>query len=219
MRILLTKGFTLWAYGSELGFCEGRSTLTVSPPPRGNNTRRRGGHGGKGGRHRVNARQYFGWVPKNDMHTSVNQVIAQEFLHAHNWVRKVYKLPELVWDEKLASYARGYLMQRYEDCMLVHSDSDFGENVFWGKKLHWTASDATYWWYVERQWYDFKTLTCLPPPKNCGHFTQLVWRDSARVGCALQHCRNSTQGMLIACEYDPPGNYDNEHPLKHHEYS
>ncbi|KHN39131.1 Pathogenesis-related protein 1 [Glycine soja] len=123
---------------------------------------------------------------------------------------KQYNLPEYTWDEKLASYARGYLMQRYEDCKLVHSNSNYGENVFWGKKLHWSPSDATYYWYQEK-------LSCAPPPKACGHFTQVVWRDSQRIGCALQHCHNPSLGMLIACEYDPAGNYENEDPLKQHE--
>nr|KYP33560.1 hypothetical protein KK1_045579 [Cajanus cajan] len=107
-------------------------------------------------------------------------------------------------------------MQRYNDCRMVHSNSKYGENMFWGKKLHWNPSDATYFWYLEKQWYDFKTLTCAPPPKACGHFTQVVWRDSQRVGCALQHCNNRAMGMLIACEYDPAGNYANENPLQQH---
>ncbi|XP_027367749.1 pathogenesis-related protein 1A-like [Abrus precatorius] len=195
------------------------ATVSSQPQPSlpaGNNTAGNHTHGGHhGGHHRVNTRKYFGWIPAST--TSVNQTeLAEEFLHAHNWVRKLYNLPLYAWDEQLASYARGYLMQRYEDCKLVHSNSDYGENMFWAKKLNWTPSDATYYWYKEKQWYDFHTLTCAPPPKACGHFTQIVWRDSIRIGCALQHCHNPGAGMLIACEYDPPGNYENEHPLKQH---
>ncbi|KAH1136776.1 hypothetical protein AAZX31_10G044800 [Glycine max] len=179
--------------------------------------RHKGGHH-SGRRKRVNTRKYFGYVPQTNDTSFTNQTaLAQEFLHAHNWIRKQYNLPEYTWDEKLASYARGYLMQRYEDCKLVHSNSNYGENVFWGKKLHWSPSDATYYWYQEKQWYNFQTLSCAPPPKACGHFTQVVWRDSQRIGCALQHCHNPSLGMLIACEYDPAGNYENEDPLKQHE--
>ncbi|XP_047156173.1 pathogenesis-related protein 1A-like [Vigna umbellata] len=166
---------------------------------------------------RVDARKYFGYVPATDDCSLTNQtLLAEEFLHGHNWVRKKYKLPLFAWDEKLASYAREYLMQRYEDCKLIHSNSNYGENIFWGKTRNWNPSEATFYWYEEKQWYDFKTLTCAPPPKSCGHFTQVVWRDSDRIGCALQNCHNPDLGMLMACEYDPPGNYANENPLQSH---
>ncbi|CAJ1968416.1 unnamed protein product [Sphenostylis stenocarpa] len=166
---------------------------------------------------RFDARSYFGYVAENNDTTFTNKtLLAEEFLHAHNWVRNQYQLPAFEWDEKLASYSRSYLMERYEDCLLVHSNSMYGENIFWGKMRYWTPSDATYYWYQEKQWYDFKTLTCAPPPKACGHFTQVVWRDSHRIGCALQNCQDPSMGMLIACEYDPAGNYENENPLQSH---
>ncbi|KAL2323314.1 hypothetical protein Fmac_027693 [Flemingia macrophylla] len=175
------------------------------------------GTGLQGHMQHVDRRKFFGYVPEVEDPSFTNQSqLAEEFLQAHNWVRRQYKLPALAWDEGLASYARQYLMQRYNDCRMVHSNSNYGENLFWGKKLHWSPSDATYSWYQERQWFDFKTLSCSPPPKSCGHFTQVVWRDSLRLGCALQHCNNRAMGMLIACEYDPAGNYDHENPLQQH---
>ncbi|RYR73579.1 hypothetical protein Ahy_A02g007998 [Arachis hypogaea] len=128
-------------------------------------------------------------------------LLADEFLHAHNWVRNKYNLPPYTWDENLESVARKYLMERYDDCRVIHSKYGY-----------------------EKDWYDFNKLTCTPPPpskpnrppKMCGHFTQIVWRDSLRVGCGLQHCNDRNAGMLIACEYDPPGNYANENPLEQH---
>ncbi|XP_058761970.1 pathogenesis-related protein PRB1-3-like [Vicia villosa] len=168
------------------------------------------------GRRRRNAAKFFGFVRANRTMYLYNQTeLAKEFMHAHNWVRKEYKLPPLAWSENLASFARKYLMERYDDCKLVHSTANYGENMFWGKKLHWTPSDAVYYWYKEKDSFDFNTLKCAPPPKLCEHFTQIVWRDSSHVGCALQHCKNVGTGMLIACEYDPPGNFVNENPLVH----
>jgi hypothetical protein len=110
-------------------------------------------------------------------------------------------------------------MERYDDCQCTHSSANYGENLFWGKRLHWTPCDAVYYWYMEKNSYDFNTLKCEPPPKMCEHFTQIVWRDTTHVGCALQHCKNAGGtagvGMLIICEYNPPGNYANENPLLH----
>ncbi|MED6189459.1 hypothetical protein PIB30_096187 [Stylosanthes scabra] len=175
-----------------------------------------------------NPGKLFGWTPNNEiMASDTKALLADEFLHAHNWVRSKYNLPLYTWDEDLESVARKYLMERYDDCKVIHSNYAYGENLFWGKKLHWTPSDIVYFWYTEKDWYDFEKGTCfLPPsssstrqnrlPKICGHFTQIIWRDSLRVGCGLQHCNDRNAGMLIVCEYDPPGNYANENPLEKH---
>lgn len=188
-----------------------QSQQSLSPPPPHGKS-----HHGHHGHHRRNAAKFFGYVRTSPTAFLNNQTeLINEFLHAHNWVRSEYKLPALKWDENLASFARKYLMERYNDCKLVHSNANYGENMFWGKKLHWTPSDAVYYWYKEKTWYSFKTLKCEPPPKMCEHFTQIVWRDSTHVGCALQHCKNNGTGMLIACEYNPAGNYVNENPLVH----
>lgn len=139
----------------------------------------------------------------------------QEFLTAHNWVRTLYKLPLFTWDEKLEDAAKETVMKNSNECTMSHSDLPYGENIFWGLQLHWTPSDAVFSWYNETAWYDLKTLQCLAPrgDVDCGHFTQIIWKDSVRLGCALEQCRDPTKGMLVVCEYDPPGNYDNENPL------
>ncbi|MED6171308.1 hypothetical protein PIB30_039573 [Stylosanthes scabra] len=177
-----------------------------------------------------NPGKLFGWTPNNEIMASDSKaLLADEFLYAHNWVRSKYNLPPYTWDENLESIARKYLMERYDDCKVIHSNYAYGENLFWGRKLHWTPSDVVYFWYTEKDWYDFEKRTCSPPPppsssprhhnrppKICGHFTQIIWRDSLRVGCGLQRCNDRNAGMLIACEYDPPGNYANENPLEIH---
>jgi pathogenesis-related protein 1 len=43
----------------------------------------------------------------------------------------------------------------------------------------------------------------------CGHYTQIVWRDTTSVGCAAQSC---PQGEIWVCDYSPPGNYVGQHP-------
>jgi hypothetical protein len=42
---------------------------------------------------------------------------------------------------------------------------------------------------------------------NTGHFTQVVWRGSRRVGCGHAQCK----GMdILVCEYDPAGNWEGQ---------
>ncbi len=38
-----------------------------------------------------------------------------------------------------------------------------------------------------------------------GHFTQLVWKKSTQLGCALAMTTNNR--VLAVCRYTPPGNY------------
>jgi len=45
-----------------------------------------------------------------------------------------------------------------------------------------------------------------------GHFTQVVWKASKSVGCAVTACDGkgspSSPGMYVTCEYYPVGNMD-----------
>ncbi|KAK2998900.1 hypothetical protein RJ639_023346, partial [Escallonia herrerae] len=49
----------------------------------------------------------------------------------------------------------------------------------------------------------------IPTPASwgqmCGHYTQVVWRNSVRLGCA--RVQSNSGWWFIACNYDPPGNY------------
>ena len=38
-----------------------------------------------------------------------------------------------------------------------------------------------------------------------GHFTQVVWKDTKKLGCAISNCPG--QGDIYVCHYDPAGNY------------
>ncbi|VDO76880.1 unnamed protein product [Haemonchus placei] len=37
-----------------------------------------------------------------------------------------------------------------------------------------------------------------------GHYTQVVWQSSKKIGCAVRWCEHMT---LVGCEYAPAGNY------------
>ncbi|KAF4378489.1 hypothetical protein G4B88_027549 [Cannabis sativa] len=59
--------------------------------------------------------------------------------------------------------------------------------------------------------YDYNSNTCLSEnPWACLHYTQVVWRDSTRLGCAKVHC--NVEGIIVICNYDPPGNYIGQRP-------
>ncbi|KAG2238103.1 hypothetical protein Bca52824_092676 [Brassica carinata] len=116
----------------------------------------------------------------------------QDFLDAHNQARAAVGVDPLGWDETVAAYARDYANQRRGDCALEHSSGPYGE--------HFLEQQADY---------DYGSNTCASG-KQCGHYTQIVWKNSVRLGCAKVSCDNGQ--TFITCNYDPQGNFVGQWP-------
>ena len=136
--------------------------------------------------------------------------LANQFLAPHNAARSALGLQPLLWNAKLARYAQWYANQRRFDCALQHSNGPYGENIFWGSGDGWTPSQAVMAWISERQWYNYWSNSCAGG-QECGHYTQIVWSSTRRVGCAKVTCF-AGRGDFMTCNYDPPGNYIGERP-------
>ncbi|XVF48189.1 hypothetical protein PTKIN_Ptkin03bG0170500 [Pterospermum kingtungense] len=141
--------------------------------------------------------------------TSSNGAIRQ-FLIPHNRLRAERGLPPLKWSKKLANYASWWAHKRQGDCALIHSNGKYGENLFWGSGKDWKPGDAVAAWGAEKSNYNYKTNTC-KKNKDCLHYTQIVWRNSLKVGCAKVVCRSGD--TMIACNYDPHGNVIGQKPF------
>ncbi|XVE94081.1 hypothetical protein REPUB_Repub01dG0250000 [Reevesia pubescens] len=137
------------------------------------------------------------------------QNLQQQFLDAQNEARAEMKVNPMIWDDKLAAYAQNYANQRIGDCDLVHSDGPYGENIAWGSG-DLSITDAVKMWIDEKAYYNYNSNTCAAG-QVCGHYTQVVWRNTVGVGCAKVRCLNG--GTFITCNYDPPGNYIGEKPF------
>jgi pathogenesis-related protein 1 len=134
----------------------------------------------------------------------------QEILKAHNDVRAGLGLKPLKWNLLLQAYATAYSLKRKFDCKLEHSDGPYGENLFWASPYgYYNYTDAVNNWVSEKEYYDYESNTC-QPDQMCGHYTQVVWANTERVGCAEVKCLNGDQ--FLTCNYDPPGNYIGEKP-------
>uniref|UniRef100_A0A0D9VFX7 Protein kinase domain-containing protein n=1 Tax=Leersia perrieri TaxID=77586 RepID=A0A0D9VFX7_9ORYZ len=137
----------------------------------------------------------------------------QDFHNLHNAARAGVGVSMLSWDSTVAAYAADYAEKRKSDCRNVHSNGPYGENLFQGvPQISWTASDAFFSWLGEGKNYNCTSNTC-NDGRGCSEYTQLVWANSTRVGCASVTCdSNAGGGTFISCNYDPPGNLVGERP-------
>ncbi|KAK4563511.1 hypothetical protein RGQ29_005860 [Quercus rubra] len=141
------------------------------------------------------------------LHTSHAQNSQQDYLNAHNVARAQVGVPNITWDSTVATYAQNYANSRIGDCNLVHSNRSYGENLAKGSGS-FTGTAAVNLWVAEKNCYDYNSNTCVGG--QCLHYTQVVWRNSIRLGCARVQCNNGW--WFVTCNYDPPGNYDGQRP-------
>ena len=134
----------------------------------------------------------------------------------HNMIRARLGLPALRWSERLAAIAskRAAYLAEHNNCEMRHTRSGYGENIFWASPVKWsdgkreiqkiTAEHVAEAWAAEAANYDYRTNTCRSGAM-CGHYTQMVWKDTRELGCGMAVCDDKAQIWL--CVYNPPGNY------------
>lgn len=135
---------------------------------------------------------------------------------AHNEVRSSVDtdtpLPPLEWSCEIAKVAEAYADElASRGCPLEHSTNDYGENLYWASGGNPTAADAVRAWASEERCYTYGAFpnTCSGGCGSCGHYTQIVWRESTKLGCGRASCGNE---QVWVCNYDPPGNFLGERP-------
>lgn len=104
---------------------------------------------------------------------------------------------------------------------------DGGENIYEAdaggiSPVPITGTDAVDSFSSEAAAYTYSTNSCnaaLTPSGECGHFTQLAWRTTTAVGCAVQQCPGSSSPngdadpwVFVVCDYTPAGNWQNVSP-------
>ena len=133
--------------------------------------------------------------------------VADNLLAAHNAVRSRLGLNPLEWSDDLASFAQqwaDYLAERGE--FFHRRKPHYGENLFEITGGGASPAQVVNDWASEVKDYNYAANTCR---KVCGHYTQIIWRDTKRVGCAVARA-NRTE--VWVCNYDPPGNWVGKRP-------
>lgn len=148
-------------------------------------------------------------------------------LAAHNNARKNDvpgntggPLPNLEWDDALATASQTYAetLAKTKCGSIDHDDNrgdDVGENLYTSGTTDASAppgsgADAVASWVAEKADYTYASNTCAPE-KACGHYTQVVWRDTTKVGCGRATCTaDDFVNTVWVCRYSPAGNMNTD---------
>ncbi|XP_028924986.1 peptidase inhibitor 16 isoform X2 [Ornithorhynchus anatinus] len=120
------------------------------------------------------------------------------------------------WDEELAAFAKAYATQ----CIWGHNKERGrrGENLFAITEEGLDIQMAMEEWYNENEHYNLTSAAC-EEGQMCGHYTQVVWAATDRIGCGSHFCEKlegveETDIHLLVCNYQPPGNVKGRKPYK-----
>ncbi|MEO8128636.1 MAG: CAP domain-containing protein [Bryobacteraceae bacterium] len=113
----------------------------------------------------------------------------------------------LTWSTKLASISQDWANTLLKRRQIAHRpDSPYGENVFAISGASSSPRQVVDSWAAESRDYDYRSDRCRG---TCGHYTQIVWRGTKEVGCAV--ARKDGQEVWV-CNYHPAGNWMGERP-------
>ena len=135
---------------------------------------------------------------------------AVQVLGLHNEERAEVGAPPMQWDPALADAAAAYAADLTRIGMLRHSARETrpgqGENLWMGTRRGFTP------WLMVGSWSSEKSRFrpgVFPDVSNTGnwvtvgHYTQMIWRGSTRLGCAI---RSSARDDFLVCRYASAGN-------------
>jgi pathogenesis-related protein 1 len=141
----------------------------------------------------------------------------------HNkWRAEAGVNEKLRYSPELAASAQIWVdtLKQSNRCQMRHSQAagQYGENLYWASALIWSdgrrelqkvsAKKVVDSWGSERSDYDYAGNRC-QSGKMCGHYTQMVWRTTTMVGCAMAICEDT---QVWACQYQPAGNWIGRRP-------
>jgi hypothetical protein len=131
-------------------------------------------------------------------------------LAAHNRERAAVGSPPLSWDPALASAAAAYAPALARTGRLAHSPREArigqGENLWMGTRGAYRVEEALAGWTEEKRLFragSFPEVSSSGHWSDVAHYTQIIWRDTTRIGCAWQ---SSDRWDFLVCRYSPPGN-------------
>ena len=150
-------------------------------------------------------------------HTQPRADEAERLVVIHNLERARLGLPPLAWSPKLARDARGWAKELLARGTLRHSHPSqrpgAGENLWMGTAGAWSPAEMFAMFLEERRNFriaSFPDVSLTGNWADVGHYTQIVWKDTREVGCALDTAKGKD---VLVCRYHPAGNVMGQAPF------
>ena len=138
-------------------------------------------------------------------------------LASHNRERAALGLDPLEWSAELAEGARGWAAYLARSGRFEHSPTDpgqkLGENIWGGTNGAYGPEAMVGLWIAEKRYFKpgiFPANSTTGDVADVGHYTQIVWRDTRKVGCALSE--GQAEDILV-CRYSTYGNVRGRKPF------
>lgn len=139
-------------------------------------------------------------------------------LAAHNRERMTAGVAPLAWDSALAAEAAAWgetlaASGEFEHAPDSGDDDPQGENLWAGTRGAYAPEEMVEGWIEEKKYFRagrFPDNSLTGDYADVGHYTQLMWRETDRVGCAL--AEGSDEEILV-CRYRTAGNVVGERPF------
>lgn len=138
-------------------------------------------------------------------------LLRSAMMAGHNEARRRYGVAPLVWDERLANDAAAYARRlartsRFEHDKQAGRNPRQGENLFMGTRSAYSYADMIGLLVEEGRDFRpgrFPDVSRTGSVWHVGHYTQIIWPTSQRVGCATASNRSND---YLVCRYLPAGN-------------
>lgn len=141
-------------------------------------------------------------------HADESAVVATDVLRTHNQLRSVVNAPPLRYSHPLAKSAQAWAdyLNRTRACQAEYSSVTLGENVYLAQSAA-SMTDVINAWGAAQT--DYRQHRCRGG-QVCGSYTQIIWKTTTRVGCAVSRCSSGDQ--IWVCHYFPAGNWAGQYP-------
>jgi len=125
-----------------------------------------------------------------------------DVVNTHNNARAHYGAGKMTWSDALYPDTLKWAKQ----CQFKHSNGRYGENLAAGTGSSYGFANGFKDWMDESKGYNYNG----DYQAGKGHFTQVVWKGSQQVACAIADCPPGTifgqASKNIVCRYSPQGN-------------
>ncbi len=155
----------------------------------------------------------------------VTSNVIQDLLDVHNDARADVGVEnKLTWSDTITIDAQSYVDEIAQSGVWEHDPKNHGgyANGIYGENLYASTAKptfeiATQAWVAEKEFYHYGAVgdenNC-DIGEICGHYTQVIWKDTTKVGCAMSQYQTGEfkDWYIVVCKYQTPGNYLGETP-------